>query len=424
MGTLFVILTGLLLLQSLISLLACFRFARYALAPRSARTSRNQLRAAILLPCRGLEPDFETNIRAFLTQDYREYEMLFVVESQQDPAYAALTQIIKQSRRNAWLLIAGEAHDCGQKVHNLLFALDTLDANDRRVEVLAFADADARPHATWLAELVAPLNDRSVGATTGFRWYVPERGGFASWLTSAWNASALSLMGERSGFAWGGSMAILRENFTRLKIKQRWRGAVSDDYVLTAALQETGQRIKFIPQCLVATHADTTLAQLIEFTTRQLKITRVYAPHVWQLTALSNVLFNFTVWGGAMCLAWRATQGQFKTALALGWLAILLLGALTSWMRATIAANLLPDVRATLMTHRWYYALCAPLVPLIYLYNLAASAFSRRIVWRGIGYEMIAPDVTHIWQRTPLQPTPKASERTPRKQKAQVRSPK
>jgi cellulose synthase/poly-beta-1,6-N-acetylglucosamine synthase-like glycosyltransferase len=424
MGTLFVILTGLLLLQSLISLLACFRLARYALAPRGARPSRNQLRAAIILPCRGLEPDFEANIRAFLTQDYREYEILFVVESQQDPAYAALTQIIKQSRRNAWLLIAGEAHNCGQKVHNLLFALDTLDANDRRVEVLAFADADARPHATWLAELVAPLNDRSVGATTGFRWYVPERGGFASWLTSAWNASALSLLGERSGFAWGGSMAILRENFTRLKIKQRWRGAVSDDYVLTAALQETGQRIKFIPQCLVATHADTTLAQLLEFSTRQLKITRVYAPHVWQLTALSNLLFNFTIWGSAMWLAWRAGQGQFKPALAVGWLTILSLGALTSWMRASIAANLLPEVRATLLAHRWRYALCAPLVPLIYLYNVIASAFSRRIVWRGIGYEMITPDTTHVWQRTPLQPAPKANERAPRKQKAQVRSPK
>ncbi|NOT61128.1 MAG: hypothetical protein HOP19_12990, partial [Acidobacteria bacterium] len=75
MGTLFVVLTGLLLLQSLVSLFTCLRFARYALAPQSARTSRNQLRAAILLPCRGLEPDFETNIRAFLTQDYREYEM-------------------------------------------------------------------------------------------------------------------------------------------------------------------------------------------------------------------------------------------------------------------------------------------------------------------------------------------------------------
>ena len=424
MGTLFVILVGLLLLQSLISLLTTFRFARYALAPRSARTSRNQLRAAILLPCRGLEPDFETNIRAFLTQDYREYEMLFVVESQQDPAYAALTQIIKQSRRNAWLLIAGEAHNCGQKVHNLLFALDTLDANDRRVEVLVFADADARPHATWLAELVAPLHDRSVGATTGYRWYVPERGGFASWLTSAWNASALSLLGERSGFAWGGSMAILRENFTRLKIKQRWRGAVSDDYVLTAALQETGQRIKFIPQCLVATHADTTLAQLLEFTTRQLKITRVYAPHLWQLTALSHGLFNFTVWGGATWTVWRATQGQVKQVLVAGLLMIVLLGALTSWLRATIAANLLPEVRAYLLTHRWCYALCAPLVPLVYLYNLAASAFSRRIVWRGIGYEMIAPDTTHIWQRTPLQPSPKANERAPRKQKAQVRSPK
>ena len=423
MEKLFVMLAGLLLLQSIFSLLACVRFARYALAPQSARTSRNQLRAAVILPCRGLEPDFETNIRAFLTQDYRDYEILFVVESQQDPAYEALTKIIKQSRRNAWLLIAGEAQACGQKVHNLLFALDTLDANDRRVEVLVFADADARPHKTWLAELVAPLHDRSVGATTGFRWYVPQQGGFASWLTSAWNASALSLLGERSGFTWGGSTAILRESFNRLNLKQRWRGAVSDDYVLTAALQATNQRIKFIPQCLVPTHADATLSQLLEFTTRQLKITRVYAPRVWQLTAVSNLLFNLTVWGGLAWLCTSGGRGALNFLLALFLFTTLALGALTGMMRATIAAHLLTEDRQKIITHRWLYALCAPLVPLVYLYNITVSAFSRRIVWRGIGYEMVFADVTRIWQREPLTPTLlKVNEHATRKQKAPVRS--
>jgi cellulose synthase/poly-beta-1,6-N-acetylglucosamine synthase-like glycosyltransferase len=422
METLFVLLAGLLLLQSLASFLTTLRFARYALAPLSARTSRNQLRAAIILPCRGLDPDFETNIRAFLTQDYREYEVLFVVESQQDPAYAALAKIAKQSRRNAWLLVAGEARDCGQKVHNLLFALDTLDANDRRAEVLVFADADARPHDTWLAELVAPLNDRSVGATTGFRWYMPHHGNsFTAWLTSAWNASTLSLLGERSGLAWGGSTAILRESFKRLNLKQRWRGVVSDDYVLTTALQQTGQRIKFVPQCLVATHADTTLAQLLEFTTRQLTITRIYAPRVWHLMAISNVLYNLTLWGGLAWLLFSGGQGKHGFLLTMLLVSSVMLGAFTAAVRAFVAAHLLAAERQKLLAHRWHYALCAPLVPLIFLYNLIGSAFTRRIVWRGIGYEMISPNTTHIWQRQPLTPSPKASALTPRKQKARVR---
>ena len=228
----------------------------------------------------------------------------------------------------------------------------------------------------------------------------PDAWSFASWLTSAWNASTLALLGERSGLAWGGSTAILRESFNRLNVKQRWRGAVSDDYVLTAALQETGQRIKFIPQCLMPTHADTTFAQLLEFTTRQLTITRIYAPRIWQLTAISHLLFNFTVWGGLSWLIASGAHGAFNFMLTLLLFTTLALGALTGGIRAMVAAHLLTEDRPTLLAHRWVYALCAPLVPLIFLYNILGSAFSRRVVWRGIGYEMHSPNETHIWQRS------------------------
>src|SRR5262249_34502698 len=249
-------------------------------------------------PCKGLEPNLEENIRAYLAQDYRDYEVIFVTETESDPAHGIVSRIVKQSRRASWMVVAGEAKDCGQKVHNLVAAIEMLDSIDRRAEVLVFADSDVCPPREWLSELVAPLADKQIGATTGFRWYLPARSGITSLLLSVWNSSALSLLGERSSLAWGGSMSIRRDNFEKLEIKNRGEGALRDDYVLTAAIGEAKQRIKFVPRCLVASHSGVTFNELLEFSTRQIRITRIYSPRVWKLTAFTHVLYNFTFWGG------------------------------------------------------------------------------------------------------------------------------
>jgi cellulose synthase/poly-beta-1,6-N-acetylglucosamine synthase-like glycosyltransferase len=418
----FGVLVFLLFVQSIVSFFGTMRFARYALAPQTARHSRNQRKAVVILPCKGLEHDFEENIRAYLGQEYRDYEVIFVTESEHDPAYPVLARLIKQSRRSAWLLVAGEATESGQKVHNLSTALDSLNSIDRRAEVLIFADSDARPAKTWLTDLVSPLNDRSVGATTGFRWYVPVEGGFATWLLSAWNASALAMLGERSGLAWGGATAIWRDSFGKWGIQQQWQGALSDDYVLTSSLREIGQRIKFVPGCLVASHADATWRELLEFTTRQLKITRVYAPRLWQLTCFSHLLFNFSFWGGLVLLVKSALMSNLNLWLFSLLTCTYLLGAMTAWARATVAAQLLTAERDRLWPRRWIYAAIGPLVSLVYLYNLAASAFSRRLTWRGIDYEMVSPRETRILHHPANQPLAEAPAPTRRRRKAPIRS--
>jgi cellulose synthase/poly-beta-1,6-N-acetylglucosamine synthase-like glycosyltransferase len=154
METVFFVSALFLFVQSILSFLNTTRFVRYALATPATQLQRRQSKAAVILPCKGLEHDFEENIRAYLTQEYRDYEVIFVTESENDPAHPVLTKLIKQSRRAAWLIVAGEAKDCGQKVHNLIAALDALDSIDRRAEVLVFADSDARPTKHWLADLV------------------------------------------------------------------------------------------------------------------------------------------------------------------------------------------------------------------------------------------------------------------------------
>jgi cellulose synthase/poly-beta-1,6-N-acetylglucosamine synthase-like glycosyltransferase len=71
-------------------------------------------------------------------------------------------------------IVAGPAVDRGQKVHNLSVVTSAID---RASEVLVFVDSDARPAGDWLKSLVAPLQDETLGATTGYRWFVPVRGG-------------------------------------------------------------------------------------------------------------------------------------------------------------------------------------------------------------------------------------------------------
>lgn len=422
METVFIVLGVILFLQSLISLAAALRFARYSLRHHRAR-SRYQPKAVVIVPCKGLEHDFEDNIRAIFTQDYRDYEIIFVTESATDPAHNAISRLIKNySRRPAWMVIAGEAKNRGQKVHNLLAAVDMLNSIDRRAEVIVFADSDARVTRQWLAEMVAPLGDKRIGATTGFRWYLPVKGGLSSRLLSVWNASALSMLGERSSFAWGGSMAIRRENFERLNIKQHWHGALSDDYALSAAIHQAGQKIKFIPRCLVASHTDVSFSQLLEFSTRQMRITRVYSPRVWQIAGISHCLYNLTFWGGFAWLIAASFTGQLSFPLAALLTGVFLMGATTGWTRALVASQLMYTNRSRIQKNWMGYVLLGPVVSLLYLYNVFASAWTNRIIWRGIGYEMISPRETTIWHRPAQRAQTDSSSRQQRNRKASVRS--
>ena len=402
--------TGMLFIQSVGALFAALRFARYSLRAQTPRHHRYQPKAVIIIPCRGLEPGLEENLEAYCTQDYREYELILVTESERDPAYKVVSKVIKQSRRSAWLVVAGEATERGQKVHNLLAAIETLNAVDRRVEILVFADSDARPSRKWLSELVAPLDEKRVGATTGFRWYVSDPtleenqragvvGRIFSLVLAAWNSSALSVLGERSGFAWGGATALRRELFDHLDMRQRWEGALSDDYVLTSALHEVGQRIKFVPAALTSTHATTRFDELLEFTTRQMKITRVYAPRIWRLAFITNLLFNLTLWSGVAWCVWALAEGRLTASLPILLGMVLILGAATSWVRLVVAARLLKSARTQILQERWIQPMLGPLASVLYLANLILSLGSRKIVWREIGYEMVSPWETKVLYR-------------------------
>ena len=373
----------------ILSLRGGVRFAAYIRSQLAQPPADYSPFATVIVPCRGLEDGLEENLAALFEQSYPAYEVLFVTDSETDPALEVIQKVIKtkSSPATARVLIAGAAVDSGQKVHNLRAAVEHVDA---RSEVLVFVDSDARPAGNWLRSLVAPLIDQGLGAATGYRWFVPVKGGFASQLRSVWNASIASALGadRKSNFCWGGSTAIRRETFAQLRVRERWQGSVSDDFTMTRILGEAKLPIHFVPACLVASPGDCDLAELLEFSNRQLKITRAYAAHLWRPVLLGSALFCLVFFGGILLVAARALS-ELSFAIPLVLLVIIfLLGAAKALVRFRAVTMALPGEYPNWRRDLVAQMLLWLLASLLYLFNALAATFSRRISWRGITYEL------------------------------------
>jgi cellulose synthase/poly-beta-1,6-N-acetylglucosamine synthase-like glycosyltransferase len=374
------------------SLLSGVRYAAYVRRETSRPLPDFQPFVSVIAPGRGLEPGLIDNLRPLVSQDYPRYEVLFVFDALDDPAIKIANELKSAATRT---VIAGPATDSGQKVHNLRVAVKEIDPQS---EVLVFVDTDARPAKDWLRKLVAPLADETLGASTGYRWFIPKRGGIASRLRGVWNASVASALGSDTAknFCWGGSTAIRRATFTALSVSDRWRGTVSDDFTITHVLKEAKLPIHFTPNCLVASVGDCDFRELIEFTTRQIKITRVYASHLWLPLLLGSVLFAIAFFGGLILLILQILQILSPTLLLpFVLLLIFTLGAAKSFIRFRAVSTVLKTSRLDLVAHIFLW----PFASLLYLYNAIAAGFSRRIKWRGITYELKSPNEAVIISR-------------------------
>jgi hypothetical protein len=121
---------------------------------------------------------------------------------------------------------------------------------------------------------------------------------------------------------------------------------------------------------------------LLEFTTRQIVITRVYHPALWRVGLAGHLVFNAAFW--------LLPFGQPTL-----WAAVYVLSMARSWIRYQSVKTVLPT--SAISKFGWFYVLGSPLVALLYLYNMAASMWSREILWRGIRYRLVSPTETRVY---------------------------
>ena len=349
---------------------------------------------ALICPTKGIEEDLEANLLNLTRFDYPQYEILFPIASAEDPAYRVLERVKAASKRPVRIICAGRALDCSDKVHNLTAAMTQVG---EQFEVLVFADSDGHPPANWLARLVAPLADDSLGAVTAFRWLVPRKRGFWGALAAAWSASTATYLSDRRrNFCWGGGTAIKRKRFEDLRILEAWRGAASDDYVLTRVLQNNGLRIGFAAECLVPSPSSFDFKAFRQFTNRQLVITRVYAPKLWFTALMAHFFYCVAILTGIGSWVVSSIAGLPSMQFLVLSLIPPIFASVRGVMRLLAAVELLPDLRVQLLNDGWIWVLLAPLVPFVYLYNTLVALFTREIAWRGVHYELVSPSRTRI----------------------------
>ncbi len=147
----------------------------------------------------------------------------------------------------------------------------------------------------------------------------------------------------------------------------------------------------------MATHHPTTWGRLLEWTTRQILITRVYEPRLWW-PALGIHLFYCGVFlFGFVLAALRLKVSWLESAVVLATLAaIAALGVAKGGFRLMSVSLLLPQHREELRRTWWSPTLQAALVPWLMAVNFLASALTRRLTWRGVTYELRSPWETRV----------------------------
>lgn len=356
--------------------------------------------AVVIVPVKGTTAAFEQHVGALLTQDYPKYRVIFCVESEEDEAFAALHRLDARWQGRYEVVVAGLAQGEGQKIHNQRAGLARLRIDDGAV---VFADADAVPDEHWLGRLVFPLYKGAVGATTGYRWFVPGDDRLPSRLASVVNSSIATLMGpDRRNFAWGGSMAIRRDTLDAIELDKHWRGALSDDYQMTRAVARHGRRLYFVMRLLIPSPARYDWRSLLAFGRRQYLITRIHAPVIWLIGLIGSVIYLGAMLGAIGTIA-AANTGWGWAMLAI--LFVHLLDQLRASRRTAISRALFDQptclaLRGAARLDRW----ATPLVMLVHLAMILASALGRTIHWAGVTYRLHGRQNIQIISRQPTGP--------------------
>jgi cellulose synthase/poly-beta-1,6-N-acetylglucosamine synthase-like glycosyltransferase len=353
-------------------------------------------KVSVIIPCKGVDIEFEENVIAMLNQNYPYYEILFVTATEDDPAYEALKQIIaKYKKRPMKLLVAGINPHRGQKITNLLKAIENISTE---TEVLVFLDADIRIHRDFLKYLVAPLRKSSIGATTGFPWYLPQKPKLGSILRSIWGGGALPLLIDpHHNFASGAANAIKKEIFEKANIKKALDRSISDTFSITNSIRKLGLIIEFVPQCLVISPDNSSLLDTLKWTNRQTIISRIYNPPFWWTVAITYSFANIMLVLGVILLILGIIGGKLMFVLpAIFMLGLIPLEMLNAALMVKVIKKMIPQYKDEIDRLKWRYYLATPLASILIMINSLVSLTTNEITWRGVRYRLISPTQTEV----------------------------
>ena len=234
---------------------------------------------SILKPVRGLDFGSYKNFASFCRQEYPDYEILFAVNDETDPALPLIRQIMTEFPERRICLLVGAEHLGANRKVNKLARL----AGEAQNEVLVLTDGDVRVGPNFLREVVAPLADKKVGAVTSFYRGIAEKNPgaeleavgassdfFAGVLMAGWT--------EGISFALGASIATTKKWLGKMGGFEAIADTLADDYELGHRITKAGGEVVLSREAVWTMYPAQTLRSFWDHQVRWARTVRLCRP--------------------------------------------------------------------------------------------------------------------------------------------------
>jgi ceramide glucosyltransferase len=319
---------------------------------------------SILKPIRGLDRETYENFSSFCVQDYPEFEILFCVSDERDPAVPVIKRLIADCpQRSIRLLMAAEEIGVSDKVNKLCRM-----ARESRHDIVVVSDSDVRVDPGFLREVVNPFFDPQVGGVTCLYRGLTD-GCFAADLEALGNSADFApgvLVARLFGgldFMLGAVMVSTKKHLAEIGGFESLADYFCDDYELGNRIASHGYRVELSRFAVDIVYPHETLADAFRHQLRWNLSIRYSRP--WGHFGL--IFSNWAPWAVlvGVLASWKAAVAYLVIALLFRMLMALSVGVRGMRDRLVSGKLWLLPVRDVFAFVVW-----------------VASFFARRIHWR------------------------------------------
>jgi ceramide glucosyltransferase len=326
---------------------------------------------SILKPVRGLDREAYENFASFCLLDHPEYEILFCVNSADDPAVPVIEELQRDFPERSIRLLIGAPHIGASGKVNKLCRLVREASN----ELLVISDSDVRVEPNYLQEVTAPFTDPKVGAVTVFFRSLTS-GSIGATLDAAGSAvefaasAVLARKLEGIHFTLGATMATTKKVLAEIGGFEALANHYVDDYEVGKRIVARGYRVEFAPTPVCMVYPRESLLQFLRHELR------------WTI-GLRNVRpRGHAAIGLILGLPWTILAGIAAPSAFIASIYISAYLVLRSAVYVTIGVWGLQD---PVVRRKWWLA---PLRDAASFCVWVASFFSNRICWRGLQFRV------------------------------------
>lgn len=353
-----------------LSIVAALKCRRSGSLPTSVLNQTPAI--SVLKPLKGADPSMYEAFRSHCTQDYPEYELLFGITNENDPAAALVQRLVAEyPQRKIRLVLCDKRLGANGKVSSLVQL-----AASAKYDLLLVNDSDIRVEPDYLKTVVSELLTANVGMVTSLYRGVPENTfgsklealgiatDFVPGVLSAW------LLEGGLHFGLGSTLAFRRSDLEKIGGFEGVLDYLADDYELGRRIAEHKLKIE-LSRSIVETHLpDYDFAGFFSHQLRWARTIRASRPGGY-----AGLLITFTLpWALLSLLLGGGTAGF--------WLIAVIAFVFRFTMAWVCAGSVLSDKHSLRLL--WLLPLRDMLAAGVWM----AGLLGRKIVWRGEVFDL------------------------------------